>query len=91
MSQQTNGVSRRAFLRGSGAVAAASTVAASAVAQDTATGSGVVAGETTISLKVNGKSMTAKVEPRTTLLDMLRYQFDLTAAKPVFGARLTSI
>ncbi len=83
MSQQTNGVSRRAFLRGSGAVAAASTVASSAVAQDTATGSPVVAGETTISLKVNGKSMTAKVEPRTTLLDMLRYQFDLTAAKPV--------
>ena len=83
MSQQTNGVSRRAFLRGSGAVAAASTVASSAVAQDTAAGSRVVAGETTISVKVNGKSMTAKVEPRTTLLDMLRYQFDLTAAKPV--------
>ncbi len=84
MAQQTSkGVSRRAFLRGSGAVAAASTVVSSTVAQDTATGSRVVAGETSISLKVNGKSMTAKVEPRTTLLDMLRYQFDLTAAKPV--------
>jgi xanthine dehydrogenase YagT iron-sulfur-binding subunit len=84
MSQQTSkGVSRRAFLRGSGAAAAASTVVSSTVAQDAATGSRVVAGETSISLKVNGKSVTAKVEPRTTLLDMLRYQFDLTAAKPV--------
>lgn len=84
MSQRTTkGVSRRSFLRGSGAVAAASTVVSSTVAQDTATGSRVVAGETSISVKVNGKSMTAKVEPRTTLLDMLRYQFDLTAAKPV--------
>ncbi len=85
MSQPTSqGVSRRAFLRGSGAVAAASTVASSStVAQDTATTARVVAGETSISLKVNGESVTAKVEPRTTLLDMLRYQLDLTAAKPV--------
>ena len=84
MAQQTSkGVSRRAFLRGSGAAAAASTVASSTVAQDKTTGSQVVVGETSISLKVNGKTMTAKVEPRTTLLDMLRYQFDLTAAKPV--------
>ena len=84
MSQPSSpGVSRRAFLRGSGAAAAASTVVGSAVAQDTAVGSRVVAGETSITLKVNGKPMQAKVEPRTTLLDVLRYQFDLTAAKPV--------
>lgn len=84
MSQSTsNGVSRRAFLRGSGAAAAASTVVSSTLAQDNATGTRVVSGEQTINLKVNGKSMTAKVEPRTTLLDVLRYQFDLTAAKPV--------
>jgi xanthine dehydrogenase YagT iron-sulfur-binding subunit len=84
MSQQTSkGVSRRSFLRGSGAAAAASTVVSSATAQDTAGSSRVVAGETTATFKVNGKSMTAKVEPRTTLLDVLRYQFDLTAAKPV--------
>jgi xanthine dehydrogenase YagT iron-sulfur-binding subunit len=84
MSQQTTkGVSRRAFLRGSGAAAAASTVASSALAQDAASGSRVVTGETSITFKVNGKSMTAKVEPRTTLLDVLRYQFDLTGAKPV--------
>ncbi len=80
----TKGVSRRAFLGGTGAVAAASTVASStaALAQDTA-GSNVVSGTSSITIKVNGKSMTAKVEPRTTLLDVLRYQFDLTGAKPV--------
>ena len=84
MSHPTSkGVSRRGFLKGSGAAAAASTVVTAAVAQDTATDSKVVSGETSISLRVNGKSMTAKVEPRTTLLDVLRYQFDLTAAKPV--------
>jgi xanthine dehydrogenase YagT iron-sulfur-binding subunit len=84
MSQQTpNGVSRRAFLRGSGAAAAASTVVSSTLAQDAAPGSQVITAATSITLKVNGKSMSASVEPRTTLLDMLRYQFDLTGAKPV--------
>ncbi len=84
MPQQTShGVSRRAFLRGSGAVAAASTVVSSTLAQDASPGSQVISGETSITIKVNGKSMTAKVEPRTTLLEVLRYQFDLTGAKPV--------
>lgn len=84
MSQPTSqGFSRRAFLRGSGAAAAASSVATTALGQDVATAPQVVDGETSITLNVNGKSMTAKVEPRTTLLDVLRYQFDLTAAKPV--------
>ena len=85
MSQSTSkGLSRRGFLKGSGAAVAASTVVANATGQDTATAaSKVVSGETAITLKVNGKSMQAKVEPRTTLLDVLRYQFDLTGAKPV--------
>ncbi len=84
MSQPTSqGFSRRAFLRGSGAAAAASSVATNALGQDVAVEPQVVSGETSVSMKVNGKSMTAKVEPRTTLLDVLRYQFDLTAAKPV--------
>jgi xanthine dehydrogenase YagT iron-sulfur-binding subunit len=82
MSHPPSGVTRRAFLRGSGAVAAASTVVSSTAAQEAGT-SNVVAGETSITLKVNGKSVTAKVEPRTTLLELLRYQLDLTAAKPV--------
>jgi xanthine dehydrogenase YagT iron-sulfur-binding subunit len=79
----TKGVSRRAFLGGTGAAAAASTVASSTLAQDTARGSQVVSGATSITIKVNGKAKTAKVEPRTTLLEVLRYQFDLTSAKPV--------
>lgn len=84
MSHPTSqGVSRRAFLRGSGAAAAASTVVTSATAQDAAPSANVVRGESTITLTVNGKPMVAVVEPRTTLLDVLRYQFDLTAAKPV--------
>ena len=32
---------------------------------------------------VNGKSVNVTVEPRTTLLEVLRYQLDLTGAKPV--------
>jgi xanthine dehydrogenase YagT iron-sulfur-binding subunit len=85
MSQQTSkgGVSRRAFLRGSGAAAAATSVASTTLGQDAGTSSLVIDGQTSIAMKVNGKSMTAAVEPRTTLLDVLRYQFDLTAAKPV--------
>jgi xanthine dehydrogenase YagT iron-sulfur-binding subunit len=43
----------------------------------------VVSGWTTVSLDVNGKSHEVKVEPRTTLLDVLRYQLNLTGAKPV--------
>ncbi len=78
------GVSRRDFLRGSGAVAAASTAVASATAQDNPTAQSlVVSGTASITLNVNGKSLPATAEPRTTLLDVLRYQFDLTGAKPV--------
>lgn len=74
--------SRRAFIQGSGAVAAASAVATSSTAQATADGN-VVSGKTTVTLNVNGKSTKVGVEPRTTLLDVLRYQLDLTGAKPV--------
>jgi aerobic-type carbon monoxide dehydrogenase small subunit (CoxS/CutS family) len=35
----------------------------------------------TISLKVNGTERTIEVEPRTTLLDMVREEFGLTGAK----------
>jgi xanthine dehydrogenase YagT iron-sulfur-binding subunit len=77
------GFSRREFLRGSGAVAAATALHAqnSGAAQDQATE--VVRGETTIRLNVNGKDRTVQVEPRTTLLEVLRCQLDLTGAKPV--------
>jgi xanthine dehydrogenase YagT iron-sulfur-binding subunit len=78
---------RRWFLKGSGAAAAASAMAAvpaAAVAQED-TGPEVISGETTITLNVNGTPREVEVEPRTTLLDVLRYQLDLTGAKPVSG------
>jgi len=80
----SSGFSRRDFLRGSGAAAAATALAqqtTAALAQEK--GAKVVSGETTITLDVNGKSHQVKVEPRTTLLDALRYQLDLTGAKPI--------
>jgi len=81
-----SGVSRRAFLKGSGAAAAASAIpAAIAEAQDDQreASSGVVSGRTTIQLDVNGQTHDVAVMPTTTLLDVLRYQLDLTGAKPV--------
>jgi xanthine dehydrogenase YagT iron-sulfur-binding subunit len=40
-------------------------------------------GQTTLTLSVNGKDEQVKAEPRTTLLEVLRSQLDLTGAKPV--------
>ena len=79
-----SGFSRRDFFRGSGAVAAATALAnqSQALAQQ-AKGKKVVSGEQTITLSVNGKDVKVKAEPRTTLLEVLRYQLDLTGAKPV--------
>jgi len=77
-----SGFSRREFLRGSSAVAAATALQqqAIAIAQDQKTNA--VTGKT-ITVEVNGKSQKIEVESRTTLLQMLRYQLDLTGAKPV--------
>jgi xanthine dehydrogenase YagT iron-sulfur-binding subunit len=79
-----SGFSRRDFLRGSGAAAAATAIsqqAATALAQDK--GAKVASGTQTITLDVNGKQQQVAVEPRTTLLEALRYQLDLTGAKPI--------
>lgn len=75
--------SRRKFLQGSSAAAATVALANSAQQAAAQDGAAVKAGWQTISLKVNGKVHEVKVEPRTTLLDVLRYQLDLTGAKPV--------
>jgi xanthine dehydrogenase YagT iron-sulfur-binding subunit len=79
-----SGFSRRDFLRGSGAVAAASALhqQAAAAAQE-AKGTAVIAGEQSLDLSVNGQAVKVKAEPRTTLLDVLRLQLDLTGAKPI--------
>jgi xanthine dehydrogenase YagT iron-sulfur-binding subunit len=80
----SSGFSRRDFLRGSGAAAAAAGITqqtTAALAQEE--GAKVVSGPQTITLNVNGKDRQVKVEPRTTLLEALRYQLDLTGAKPI--------
>lgn len=77
------GFSRRDFLRGSGAVAAATALQGNAASAAEQGGPQVIRGATQIELTVNGKRRKVTVEPRTTLLEVLRYQLDLTGAKPV--------
>ena len=75
--------SRRGFLQGAGAGGAVLGTALlseqEAEAAITAAGPGAV----DITLNVNGSDMKTKVEPRETLLDTLRNQLDITAAKRV--------
>ncbi|REK12777.1 MAG: (2Fe-2S)-binding protein [Planctomycetota bacterium] len=77
-----SGFSRRAFLKGSGAAAAATAMAGGPglAAEEE---SSVISGMTTITLDVNGKQHKVEVEPRTTLLEALRYGLNLTGAKPI--------
>jgi len=79
------GFNRRDFLRGSGAAAAA-TAMATAPALLAAEGAGVKLlgpDASEITLNVNGQDHKVTAEPRTTLLEVLRTQLDLTGAKPV--------
>ena len=73
---------RRAFLKGSGAAAAATAVSGG-VAEAATVSTRVLRDKTKITLNVNGVDHRVEVEPRDTLLDVLRYQLDLTAVKPV--------
>ncbi len=76
-------VNRRSFLKGSGAVAAATALHSTAVEAEPQATANVVSGATTITLNVNGGDHKVTVEPRTTLLEALRSQLELTGAKPV--------
>lgn len=80
-----SGFNRRDFLRGTSAAAAATALAASPSPAQAAEAAGALVGPEarTITLSVNGQPREVKAEPRTTLLDVLRYQLDLTGAKPV--------
>jgi xanthine dehydrogenase YagT iron-sulfur-binding subunit len=78
------GVSRRDFLKISGVSAAVplvSQVGALALAEEGVATQGP--GKVPVSLNVNGKKLNASLEPRVTLLDALRDQFELTGAKRV--------
>lgn len=87
-SSSNAGWSRRDFLKISG-VSAAAPLAGSLVASVGALAVETVdetvqgPGKAPVSLTVNGKSYNAQLEPRVTLLDALRDQFDKTGAKRV--------
>jgi xanthine dehydrogenase YagT iron-sulfur-binding subunit len=83
-SSSSSGVSRRDFLKISGVSAAVpliSHVGALAMAEGEPAIHGP--GKVPVSLNVNGKKLSAQLEPRVTLLDALRDQFELTGAKRV--------
>ncbi len=78
-----SGVTRREFMKISAisvAVPAVLGPAAEATAEDVAIQG---PGKVPVSLQVNGKTLKAQLEPRVTLLDALRENFDLTGAKRV--------
>jgi len=84
------GLSRRDFLRGSGAAAAATALAEAPIpeaeAQETKKADkavGIGPGSVKLTLTVNDTKMTASVEPRVTLLDALRNYLDVTGCKRV--------
>lgn len=80
----SSGVSRRDFLKISGVSAVVplvTQVGAFALADGETAIHGP--GKVPVSLNVNGKKLSAQLEPRVTLLDALRDQFELTGAKRV--------
>ncbi len=78
------GVSRREFLKISGLTAAVPLVTGPKMIE---VGGAEVAlygpGKTPVALTVNGRKYAAQLEPRVTLLDALRNEFELTGAKRV--------
>jgi len=82
--EAASGVSRRDFMKISAVTAAVPLVLGSKVveaAREDVTVHGP--GKVPVALNVNGKKLSADLEPRVTLLDALREQFDLTGAKRV--------
>ena len=83
-SEATSGVSRRDFMKISAVTAAVPLVLGPNVVE--AAGEEVAVhgpGKVPVTLNVNGKKLSAQLEPRVTLLDALREQLDLTGAKRV--------
>lgn len=78
------GVSRREFIKLGTVAASVPLVVGPTVVE--AAGEEVAVfgpGKAPVTLNINGKPMTAQLEPRVTLLDALRESFDLTGAKRV--------
>ncbi|MDG3002619.1 (2Fe-2S)-binding protein [Paludisphaera mucosa] len=87
---EQGGHSRRRFLRGSGLAAASAVLTAQATAvideaeaQVAVAAPKVAAGDTSLTLMVDGREMSCTIEPRSTLLDTLRNRLDVTGPKRV--------
>jgi xanthine dehydrogenase YagT iron-sulfur-binding subunit len=78
-----SGFSRRGFLQGVGVGGGALSTGVLENEAQAQTPANVISGETGITLQINGKPHKTTVEPRRTLLDVMRDQLDLTAAKRV--------
>ena len=81
-----SGVSRRSFLKGTGLVISVPLV--SGVTEVTVDGAQVTVNGPTkvpVTLSINGSAKSLSVQPRTTLLELLRNDLHLTCAKPVCG------
>jgi len=77
------GFSRRGFIQGAGVGGGALSTGILQTESQAQTTAGVISGETAITLQINGQPHKTTVEPRMTLLDVMRNQLDLTAAKRV--------
>src|SRR5215467_5278886 len=80
---KSSSFSRREFLKISGIAASVPLVAGSAVVSHGEEVSIHGPGATPVTLNVNGKTFSAELEPRVTLLDALRENFDITGPKRV--------
>lgn len=80
-----DGLSRRDFLKGASMAVSSGLLVTpeAAVAAPDHTAGVVGPGEVPLTLQINGKPRSLKVEPRVTLLDALRNRLDLTGAKKV--------
>ena len=84
--QGGSGFNRRDFLKGSAAAATATAMATHEPQETqaaTARANVFAAAAQNVTLNVNGKNHTVKVEPRVTLLDVLRNDLNLTGCKEV--------
>ncbi|HEY2933211.1 MAG TPA: (2Fe-2S)-binding protein [Acidobacteriota bacterium] len=81
--KQSRGVSRRDFLKASSVTLSVPLVLEGAPKPADAGAQIYGPGKTPISLLVNNKKLSIQVEPRVTLLEALRHEFELTGAKRV--------
>jgi len=82
--ETTSGVSRRDFMKISAVTSALPLVLGPKVVHAAGEDVAVLGpGKVSVTLNVNGKPMKADLEPRVTLLDALRGQFNVTGAKRV--------